>query len=80
MKLRWDRTHNIAAIDLVDGDLTGRGCDAWQASDDVVFDLGADGEVLSVEVLDPARLLEGVTTPEGALSRVLGSFVTLRAS
>lgn len=80
MKLRWDREHNVATIDIVDGDLTGKGCDAWEASEDLVFDLGANGEVLSIEVLDPARLLDGAATPEEALSRVLGSLVTLRAS
>lgn len=80
MKLKWDREHNIAAINIVDGDLTGKGYDAWEASDDLVFDLGANGEVLSIQVLDPARLLDGVTTAEEALSRVLGSLAALRAS
>ena len=80
MKLTWDREHNIADIAIVEGDLTGRGHVCWEASEDLVFDLDENGAVLSIEVLDPARLLAGVTTPEEALSRVLGSLATLRAS
>ena len=80
MQLEWDRDHNVATIVIVDGDLTGRARDVWQPSDDLVFDLDADGRVISIELLDPARLLEGVTTAEEALSRVLGSIATIRAS
>ena len=80
MKLTWDTNHNIASIDIADGDLAGRGHDSCQVSDDVVFDLDERGAVISIEVLDPARLLAGVTTAEEALSRVLGTLATLRAS
>lgn len=80
MKLEWDRDHNVAAIAIVDGDLTGRARDVWQPSDDLIFDLDADGQVISIELLDPASLLGGVTTAEEALSRVLGSIAALRVS
>jgi len=80
MKLDWDRDHNVATIVIADGDLTGRARDVWQPSDDLIFDLDADGQVISIELLDPASLLGGVTTAEEALSRVLGSIAALRVS
>lgn len=80
MKLLWDREHNVASIRIAEGELAGQGVDAWQVSDDVVFDIGSDGTVINIQVLDPKRLLVGVATPEEALSRVLGSLATLRAS
>lgn len=80
MKLEWDRDHNVATIVIADGDLTSRARDVWQPSDDLVFDLDADGQVISIELLDPASLLQGVTTAEEALSRVLGSIASLRVS
>ena len=80
MKLTWDQTHNVASITIVDGDLRGRARDAWRVSDDVVFDLDEERRVINIPILDPARLLTGVATAEEALSRVLGSLATLRAS
>jgi len=80
MKLTWDQTHNVASITIVDGDMGGRARDAWRVSDDVVFDLDEEGRVINIQILDPARILTGVTTAEEALSRVLGSLATLRAS
>ncbi len=80
MKLTWDQTHNVASITIVDGDLRGRARDAWRVSDDVVFDLDEERRVINIQILDPARLLTGVATAEEALSRVLGSLATLRAS
>ena len=49
-------------------------------SDDVVFDLDDAGRVVNIQVLDPARILDGVVTAEDAPSRVLGVLATLRAS
>jgi uncharacterized protein YuzE len=80
VRLTWDESHNVASIAIVDADLSGRARDAWRVSDDVVFDLDGAGRVINIQVLDPARMLEGVTTAEEALSRVLGSLATLRAS
>ncbi len=80
MKFTWDQTHNVASITIVDGDLRGRARDAWRVSDDVVFDLDEEGRVINIQILDPARMLTGVNTAEEALSQVLGSLATLRAS
>jgi uncharacterized protein YuzE len=80
MRLTWDQSHNVASITIGEGDLRGRARDAWRASDDVVFDVDAAGAVINIQILDPARILAGVTTAEEALSRVLGSLVTVRAS
>ncbi len=80
MNLTWDREHNIADIVIVEGDLRGQGCGSWEASPGLLFDLDANGAVMSIQVLDPGTLLAGVTTPEEALSRVLGSLARLRAS
>lgn len=80
MRLTWDRSHNVASIAIVDGELSGRARDAWRMSNDVVFDLDDAGRVINIQVLDPAGILEGVVTAEDALSRVLGVLATLRAS
>ena len=80
MKLTGDQSHNVASIAIVDADLRGRARDAWRVSDDIVFDLDGAGRVINIQILDPARMLAGVTTAEEALSRVLGSLATLRAS
>jgi Protein of unknown function (DUF2283) len=80
MRLIWDKVHNIASIRLVEGDLTGLARDAWQPSDEVVFDLGAEGNVINIQVLDPEHLLAGASSAEEALGRVLGSLAARQAS
>jgi len=80
VRLTWDKSNNVASIAIVDTDLSGRARDAWRVSDDVVFDLDDAGRVVNIQVLDPARILDGVVTAEDALSRVLGVLATLRAS
>jgi uncharacterized protein YuzE len=80
VRLTWDESNNVASIAIVDADLRGRAHDAWRVSDDVVFDLDGTGRVINIQILDPSRILEGVSTADEALSRVLGSLATLQAS